>query len=289
MNLNSGKNHLTVFYRIVNLTLLPVVLAQALPVQAAESDLQMAAQKVSQVIAHRGASAERPECTMASTRRAIEVGATAVEVDVRRSRDGRLFILHDATLERTTNGAGPANERTLAELQQLDAGSHFDEKYRGERIPSLVEVARLCRGKIDLLLDLKEQGEAYDRQVAEVIRLHGDPGKTVIGVRSVPQARRFRTLLPEAVQLALIPEVGDIEAFAAAGAEIIRIWPRWLLDEDEPVKRVLATGKKLHLNGGTGEMEETLGLLKFKPDSLGADDPKKLLETLRKIAAGDYK
>lgn len=189
---------------------------------ASTQDQKIAAGHVSQVIAHRGASAERPECTLASVARAIQVGATAAEVDVRTSKDGRLFILHDATLERTTNGTGPANALTLAQLQKLDAGSHFDSKFSGEKIPSLIEVAQLCEGEIDLMLDLKEQGEGYDRKVAAVIRKHGDPTKTVIGLRSVGQARRFRSLLPEAKQLALIPTVEDVEAFAEAGVDFIR-------------------------------------------------------------------
>ncbi len=252
---------------------------------ASNEDLGIAAARVTQIIAHRGASAERPECTLASAKRAIEVGATATEVDVRTSKDGRLFILHDATLERTTNGEGLASALTLAELQKLDAGSHFDKRFQNERIPSLIEMAELCRGKIDLLLDLKEQGNDYDRKVATVIREYGDPAKTVVGVRSVEQAIRFRELLPEAKQLGLIPTVEDVEAFANAGVEIIRIWPKWLDDGDVPVKRVRATGKKLHLNGGTGEWEETVALLVHNPDSLGGDDPQKLLATLRRIAS----
>ncbi|MEO1999858.1 MAG: glycerophosphodiester phosphodiesterase family protein, partial [Planctomycetaceae bacterium] len=253
----------------------------------AADDIQTAARRVRQIIAHRGASAERPECTVSALRRAMESGATAVEVDVRTSRDGRLFILHDATLDRTTNGKGPANALTLAELQKLDAGSWFDPKYRDERIPSLIQAAGECRGRIDLLLDLKEQGDAYDRQVVDIIRKHGDPAKTIVGVRSVAQAERFRRLLPKARQLALIPNVESIAAFAKAGVDTIRLWPRWLADGDEPVKRVRATGKRLHLNGTMGAFDETRALLKFGPDSLSSDHPARLKQTLDKIARGD--
>lgn len=256
-------------------------------VVCAASPSSDAAAKAKQIIAHRGASAERPECTLAAVQRAIEVGATAVEVDVRTSRDGQLFILHDTTLDRTTNAKGPANAWTLEQLQQLDAGSWFDAAYRGERIPSLIEAAKLCRGKIDLLLDLKEQGDEYDRQVVRIIREHGKPSQTIVGVRSVPQAKRFRELLPEAKQLALIPTVDDIEAFAAAGADCIRVWLRWLDENDEPVKRVRATGKRLHLNGTTGSLDETLALLVHQPNSLSSDDPQKLKATLQRIANGD--
>lgn len=251
---------------------------------AADPDVQAAAQRVTQIIAHRGASAERPECTLAALRRAMEVGATAVEVDVRTSRDGELFVLHDETLDRTTNGSGPANALTLADLQQLDAGSWFDPKYRGERVPSLIQAAQECRGRIDLLLDLKEQGDDYDRKVVDIIQKHGDPEKTIVGVRTVAQAERFRRLLPKSKQLGLIPSVDSIESFAEVGVDTIRLWPRWLQGGDGPVKRVRESGKRLHLNGTLGEPDETLALLTFGPDSLSSDHPARLKKTLEGFA-----
>jgi glycerophosphoryl diester phosphodiesterase len=256
--------------------------AVSMPAAAAEKevDVAAAASRVSWIVAHRGASLERPECTLAAIHRSIEVGATAVEIDVRTSRDGELFLLHDATLDRTTNGSGNASALSLAELQKLDAGSWFDEIYEGERIPSLKEAAAACKGKIDLLLDLKEQGEDYDRKVAGIVREHGDPSQTIVGVRSVAQAERFREWLPEAKQLALIPQVGDIEAFAKAGVDVIRLWPKWLEESDQPVERVRDTGKRLHLNGTTGSLDETLTLLRHRPDSLLSDDPGRLRTSL---------
>jgi glycerophosphoryl diester phosphodiesterase len=119
------------------------------------------------IVAHRGASADRPECTLSAIRRAIEVGAHVVEIDVRTSKDGVLFLLHDSTLDRTTDGTGPANERTMAELKELDAGGWFNEAHRSERIPTLGEALEACRGKIDVLLDLKETGETYAKAVTD--------------------------------------------------------------------------------------------------------------------------
>ncbi len=267
---------------IVSLTLL----AQASFAVGAPDELAGAARQVKQIIAHRGASEERPECTLASIRRAIEVGATATEVDVRTSKDGQLFLLHDATLDRTTEGKGPANALTLAQLQRLDVGSHFDAAFKGERIPSLIEAAQVCRGKIDLLLDLKEQGDEYDQNVAAVIRKHGDPAGTIVGVRSVPQAVRFRKLLPQARQLGLIPRVEDIEAFAKARVEMVRLWPRWLEQGDAPVQRVRASNVLLHLNGTTGRVEETIELLAHRPDSLSSDNPKRQKASLKSLAEG---
>ncbi|MEM8667778.1 MAG: glycerophosphodiester phosphodiesterase family protein [Planctomycetota bacterium] len=258
--------------------------SESLPVASADTPPQEAAKRVTQTIAHRGASSERPECTLSAIRRAMEIGATAVEVDVRTSRDGQLFLLHDETLDRTTNGMGQASALTLNELQELDAGSWFDPAYRSERIPSLKQAAQECRGRIDLLLDLKEQGDDYDRKVVQVIQKHGDPAKTIIGVRSIAQAQRFRRLLPKARQLGLIPTLESLESFAEVGVDTIRLWPRWLQDSDEPVQRVKASGKQLHLNGTTGELDETIKLLAYSPDSLSSDDPAQLKRALAKIA-----
>jgi glycerophosphoryl diester phosphodiesterase len=247
-----------------------------------QADPADAAAEVRQIVAHRGASAERPECTLAALRRAIEAGATAVEVDIRTSRDGQLFLLHDLTLDRTTSGTGPAREKSMAELKKLDAGSWFDVKYASERIPTLREGLELCRGKIDLLLDLKEQGAIYAEAVAAEVRDHGDPKRTIIGVRSVEQAQQFRRLLPKARQLGLIANSQQIAAFAKAHVETIRLWPKWLSD-DSLVAEIRDLGVRLHLNGTTGKRKEVLRLLMHRPYSLSSDDPATLVSTLREL------
>jgi glycerophosphoryl diester phosphodiesterase len=254
--------------------------------QSAENvsaDIRKAASRVRQIVAHRGASKERPECTLASLRRAIEVGATAVEVDVRTSKDGHLMILHDNTLDRTTNGTGPIGQKTLAELKQLDAGTWFAKKYRNERIPTLIEVLKVAKGKIDVLLDLKEQGDEYDRKVIALVQKYGEPKRIIVGVRTVEQAKRFRKLLPPARQLGLIPKPESIDAFAKAGVETIRLWPRWLTDS-ALVPRVKRAEKKLHLNGRLGTAKEIIPLLQHSPDSLSSDDPGKLVKTLKQLS-----
>lgn len=245
------------------------------------------ASSVKQVIAHRGSSSDCPENTLASTRRAIAVGATAVEVDVRLSKDKRLVLRHDAELERTTNGKGLIGDKALTELKELDAGSWFDPKFAGEKIPTLAEVLMLCRGKIDVLLDLKEEGSEYSQLVAMTIRERGEETRTIVGVRSLEQAAEFRKLLPKSRQLGLIAKPDEIEAYAEAKVEMIRLWPKWFTDEtvaEQLVARVRNGKAKLHLNGTTGKVDEVLPLLKHRPDSLSADDPAQLLNTLKKLA-----
>lgn len=104
--------------------------------------------------AHRGASSDAPENTLAAFALAAEQGARMIELDVRLSLDGFPVVIHDGTLERTTNGAGRVEEKPLADLQALDAGSWFDARYSGERIPRLIEAIEFARGR-GLRLDIE--------------------------------------------------------------------------------------------------------------------------------------
>ena len=173
-------------------------------------------------------------------------------------------------------------QKTWNELRRLEVGRKFGPQFAGEQIPSLDEILELCGGKIDVLLDLKEQGDAFDEDVVDVVRKHGEPRRTIVGVRSVEQARRFRQLLPEAHQIGLIGAPGDIEAYAAAGVETIRLWPKWL-GEATLVERVRKTGKQLHLNGTTGDVAELSLLLAHRPESISGDDPARIVATLRRL------
>jgi len=97
------------------------------------------------VIAHRGASGQAPENTLAAIALAVEQGAKWVEIDVNRSSDGQLFVHHDDTLNRCTNGQGYLVAATAKELSALDAGSWFDPRYAGEKLPTLQQVCDLLK------------------------------------------------------------------------------------------------------------------------------------------------
>ena len=99
------------------------------------------------IIAHRGASAAAPENTLAAIALAAGLGARAVELDVTLSRDAVPVILHDDTLERTTDGAGPVAAVPYERLAQLDAGSWFSREFAGEKVPTLAEAAALIRAR----------------------------------------------------------------------------------------------------------------------------------------------
>jgi len=117
-------------------------------------------------IAHRGASAVAPENTLASFQRAIEIGTDLIELDVRLSRDGAVVVFHDRDLSRTTDGKGPVNLLSLAELKRLDAGGWFSVQFRGERIPTLQEtIEAISPGRTGLCIELKiDPGEEAGRE-----------------------------------------------------------------------------------------------------------------------------
>ena len=106
--------------------------------------------------AHRGASGYAPENTRAAFEKAIEMRADALETDVRLTADGKLVLIHDDTVDRTTDGHGPVADHTLAGLRALDAGSWFAPEFAGERIMTLAELIEEIVPRIPVLLEIKE-------------------------------------------------------------------------------------------------------------------------------------
>ena len=107
------------------------------------------------VIAHRGASGEAPENTLAAISKAISDGAQMIEIDIQATKDEELIVFHDHVLGRTTNGSGHVRQKTFEDIKGLDAGSWFDARYAGEPIPRLDEVLDLMQGKAYLNLEIK--------------------------------------------------------------------------------------------------------------------------------------
>jgi len=106
------------------------------------------------VIGHRGAAAVAPENTLASLRKAKELGAAWVEFDVKLTRDGAAVLMHDERLRRTTDGQGAVAQLTLAEIQKLDAGAWFGPSFAGERVPTLADALALC-GELGLGINVE--------------------------------------------------------------------------------------------------------------------------------------
>ena len=233
------------------------------------------------IVAHRGGKVERPENTISAYKRAVESGADILEIDVRISKDGQLFILHDKTLDRTTNGTGVAANYTMNELQKLDAGYWFTPSWSGEKIPSFQEALQWAAGEETmLLLDLKESGQYFAQKVTDEIQKYSNEDKIIVGVRSPDQARIFAKLLPGVKQLAFISSPNEIQEYALLGVDVMRLWLRWLKEEPSLAGQVRAAGVKLMVNGRLGGLDETKLLLSFAPDWILIDDPAQLNKSL---------
>lgn len=113
------------------------------------------------IIAHRGASGSAPENTLASFRQAMEIGSDFIELDIHLSKDGELIVMHDETVNRTTNGKGKIKNLTLEQIKNLDAGSWFGNEFKGLVVPTLDEVFQLSNGKIKLLIEVKGNPKKY--------------------------------------------------------------------------------------------------------------------------------
>lgn len=152
-----------------------------------------------EIVAHRGASLEAPENTLAAIERAIELGADRITADVRVTQDGVVVLFSDDELERTTDGTGLLEETSFAELRALDAGSWKDARFTGERVPTLEEGARACAGRARMFLEVKVEGHAA--AILAALRAAGIPERDVIaGLWHDPQLRVY---LPQQTEVTL--------------------------------------------------------------------------------------
>jgi glycerophosphoryl diester phosphodiesterase len=138
-------------------------------------------------IAHRGASAYEPENTIRSFRKAIELGTDMVELDVRKSLDGRLVVIHDSKVDRTTDGRGLVRSKSLDELKELDAG-------KGERIPTLEEALESAAGKTRFVIELKEDG--LEERVIGAVKDYGLMDDVIVISFKVVRLRAVKELEP---------------------------------------------------------------------------------------------
>jgi glycerophosphoryl diester phosphodiesterase len=155
--------------------------------------------------AHRGASAEAPENTLAAFRRALAVGADGIELDVHLSADGVPVVIHDETLERTTDGAGPVSAQSLAGLASLDAGGWFAPEFSGEGVPTLAEVLRLLAGRLRLNLEVKDARAGW--AVLDLLR-HFPQTDAVLSSFDHSLLARLRRIAPD-LPLAMLVAAGD--------------------------------------------------------------------------------
>jgi len=226
-------------------------------------------------VAHRGAVGHgQPENTLAAFRQAIASGAEAIEIDLRGTKDGKIVVMHDATVDRTTNGRGAVADKSLDELKELDAGD-------GERIPTYKEVLQLVSGiGIVLLLDIKKGGVLDRQKVIRVTEDHNAIANVIVGSRSLEDLRAFRALSPDVRTLGFVDEIEDIAPFVQAGADIIRLWPEWIYANPGLVGSVHELGKHVWTTAGDAPRSELEKLVQLGVRGILVDQPAVMNELL---------
>lgn len=243
------------------------------------------------LIAHRGASALAPENTLTAFRLAERAGADLVELDVHLTRDDEVVVIHDETLERTTDGRGLVRDHTLAEIRALHV------RGADERVPTLDEVASWASGtRLGLEVEIKQPTYALGRtryprvaeRVSEILAARGLVERSIVHSFDHPTVRRVREVLPAATTAVLtgggifVDAVGIARAADASG-----IHPRWSSINEELCGAAHAAGLHIHAWGLPEPLDATVvaRLLAFGVDSLSANDPGALRELLGRPAA----
>lgn len=154
-------------------------------------------------VAHRGASGYAPENTIAAFDKAVEMKADYIEIDVQRSKDGELVLIHDTTVDRTTDGTGKVGDLTFDELRNLDAGSWKGEQFTGEKIPTFDEILDRYHGKIGILIELKapELYPGIEESVAKALKAKNldkpSNEKIIIQSFNFESVKKMNDLLPK--------------------------------------------------------------------------------------------
>ncbi|MCX7608614.1 MAG: glycerophosphodiester phosphodiesterase family protein [Anaerolineales bacterium] len=236
------------------------------------------------VIAHRGDSMHAPENTLAAFRLAAENGADAIEFDVKLTADGEVIALHDRTLDRTTDGHGEVHRFTLAALQELDAGSWFDERYRGERIPTLSQIFETVGKRLYMNIELTNYATPNDNLVARVVELvkrHGMQERVLFSSFLARNLRRAKRLLPEVpcAQLALPGWMGWPARTFGWRAQVEALHPHLKDASSALIARLHRVGKRVQVWTVNEETEMRL-LIERGVDGLFTDDPLRLCRVL---------
>ena len=234
------------------------------------------------VIGHRAGAGVAPENTLGAIRQAIRLHVDYVEVDVRTNRDGALVIMHDPTVDRTTNGRGAVRALTLAEIRLLAAKNRFGSAFQNERVPTLAEVLALCRGKVHLYLDQKD---ADTTTTLKALKAHGME-KSVLVYNEPEPLKEWKQLAPALPVMPSLPAAyrkpgGVAEFEASCPAEAldghVREWARELVDQ------VHAARVKVYVDilGSTDNAEGYAGALALGVDGIQTDYPDRLTRFLR--------
>ena len=231
------------------------------------------------VIAHRGAHNGIPENSLAAYQKAIDLGCDFIEIDVRKTRDGRMVSVHNSTIDAYVNGAiGRVTDFTLAELKELDIGERVGPEWKNTRIPTIEEILQLCRGQIGIYLDLKE--DLVD-ELVEIITKYEMEGDIVwyIPASYMDAIKDLKSLCPQCVPM---PDPGPAENIAEV---INQVQPPVIATDmgelsEEYIKIAHENNAMVFVDEDNGNEVEWSKILDWGTDGIQTDKPQDLIRFL---------
>jgi glycerophosphoryl diester phosphodiesterase len=232
------------------------------------------------IIAHRGYRAKYPENTLVAFEAAIDAGADMIELDVLLTKDRKMVVIHDESLDRSTNGQGPVSGHTLSEIKALDAGGWFDARFKGESLPTLEEVLEMVDKRIPINIEIKRSAyephhppDAIEKQIVELVERKNALENVLISSFEWQVLERLRARR-EAPAIAILSggsgENNPLEACRNLGA--FSWHPRSLLLKKEHVREMHEVGI-LVLPWNVDTPEDIQRMLMMDVDGLIVDDP----------------
>lgn len=239
------------------------------------------------ILAHRGDKNQAPENTLAAFAQALQKGADGIELDARLTADGHVIVIHDSTVERTTNGKGRVASLSLEAIRKLDAGKWFNEKFTGTKIPLLEEVFEII-GKDKLInIELKNyttMGDSLMVKVCELIKRHNNQSQILFSSFFPSTLKIAAQTLPE-VPRGLLAMRGLLGVWARSFGFMFgnyqAMHPHILSVNKQQVQRVHRIDRRVIV--WTANMPDEINQLKeWGVDGIITDDPQTAVQTLRR-------
>jgi len=240
------------------------------------------------ILAHRGDCARAPENTLPAFLQAAQKGADGVELDAKLTADGHVIVIHDATVNRTTNGKGKVSALSLDQIRSLDAGAWFDSKFSDAKVPLLEEVFEALGKNVLINIELTNYANPKDNLVEKVcllINKHNNHQQIIFSSFFASNLKFAAALLPSVPRglLAMPGVLGTwARSFGFMFGDYAALHPHHSNVSREQIQRAHRVKRRIH-TWTVNDPQEALRLKDWGVDGLITDDPQALVAALRRI------